>query len=109
MQTLSQLSSDSEVHVHPGNIPVQDEDRGVVSSTLSNVVLQQPGILFCLWFLYFGFLTLCALVNVLTDGSFLCEMQLKNPPANGLLGHGKRRKVSSMHYAKLARYVIADI
>ncbi|KAI9153346.1 hypothetical protein LWI28_009912 [Acer negundo] len=42
LKTLSQLSSDSEVHLHPGNIPVQDEDRGVVSSTLSNVVLQQP-------------------------------------------------------------------
>ncbi|KAL5740821.1 hypothetical protein ACOSQ2_030001 [Xanthoceras sorbifolium] len=42
MQTLSQLSSDSEVHLHPENTPVQDEGPVVASSTLSNAVLQQP-------------------------------------------------------------------
>lgn len=42
MQMESQLSMNSEVHLHPRNTPVQDEDpRVVASSTLDNVILQQ--------------------------------------------------------------------
>lgn len=38
----SQLSMNSEVHLHPRNTPVRDEDpRVVASSTLNNVILQQ--------------------------------------------------------------------
>lgn len=49
MQTESQTSTESEALLHPGNAPVQNEDGGLGPSTPpNNIVLQQPGALFCL-------------------------------------------------------------
>ncbi|XP_044508916.1 TSL-kinase interacting protein 1 isoform X2 [Mangifera indica] len=41
MQIVSQLSLESEVHLHPENNPTQDAGLVVASSTLNNAVLQQ--------------------------------------------------------------------
>ena len=114
MQTELQVSLHSELHLHPTSISVQDGDPDVTSSTANHVLPKKPGMLL---FIYIFFYFLIGALDCATLGCrklhiwllHKCPMQQKDPHGNGLLGHVKRRKVSSLHYVKSARHVIVHL
>lgn len=103
MQTDLIVSSNAETHLHSETIVAHVGDQGIAASTPDHVIEPLPGILSSFLF-YVAHLT-----SFLPLICFYWFMQQKGLLDNGLLGHVKRRKVSSLHYGKLARYVAVHL